>query len=85
LERVKRLPLALFLLTTGLAANGQMIGNCPQIKPRRAQAVRRPRGVLVDQNLAVIPKAKVILQRPNKGKFDEIASLETDQPGKIAS
>jgi hypothetical protein len=39
----------------------------------------------VDQNLAVMPKAEVILPRPNEGKFDEIASLETDQPGKIAS
>jgi hypothetical protein len=78
-ERVKSL-LTSLLVTAALAvgASAQLVGNCPDLRIGPARQIHRLRGVLEDENLGVIPKAKVILQN---GKLIELATVETDSNG----
>jgi hypothetical protein len=79
---VKGTSLLLFLLFGWSSiSSGQRIGSCPPSPPRSSQNIRELMGVVVDENLAVIPKVKVRLQVPNGEDFRDIAVTDTDSTG----
>ena len=76
------LSLALCLLfTPSLLFSGQRIGSCPPSLERSPQNISELRGVVVDENLAVIPNVTVRLLAPDGRVFREVAMIETDQRG----
>jgi len=82
---VKRLFLLLFLLSaSGLPSSGQRIGPCLPSPPRSPQNIMELRGVVVDENSAVIPRVKVRLQVPNGKDFRDVAATETDPIGQFS-
>jgi hypothetical protein len=62
---------------------GQLIGSCPPSLARNPHDIKEPRGVVVDENLAVIPKVKVKLQVPEGQDFHDIGLVETDRLGQF--
>ena len=62
---------------------GQFIGSCPPSPVRRLQDIQALRGVVVDENLAVIPKVKVKIQVPDGKYFRDIGLVETDSTGRF--
>lgn len=77
------LQVALFCFALSIGARGQLVGTCAPIASRPAENLSRIRGVLVDQNLAVIPNVKVSLQRSDGGTLGDLASVNTDQAGRF--
>ena len=76
--------LGLFLLLTwSLLLSAQRIGPCPPSLERSPQDISELQGVLVDENLAVIPKVKVKLQAPDGRSFRDVAVMETDSTGQF--
>jgi len=71
------------LFVCAVLASGQRIGACPPIPPRRPQDIKELRGVVVDENLALVPKVKVILQTSNGKDFRDIGATETDPNGRF--
>ena len=76
--------LLLLLFACGLLSSGQRIGACPPSPPRSPQNVKELRGVVVDDNLAVVPKVKVRLQVPDDEDFLDIGATETDLNGQFS-
>jgi hypothetical protein len=79
--------LLLFLILAGTAlSSGQRVGLCPPNPnlPRNRQNVRELKGVVVDENLAVIPNVKVRLQMPDGKDFRDIGAIETDPTGRFS-
>jgi len=77
-----QLLLSLLLLTSTALAGVQLIGTCPPIPPRSPKDVKELRGVVIDENLAVVPKGKVLLQIQAGDKFRDVAAVETDSTGR---
>lgn len=77
-------PLLLLLFAEALLSSAQRIGPCPANAPRDAESLKELRGVVVDRNLAVIPKVKVRLQLPEGGSFRELEATETDPTGRFS-
>jgi len=73
----------LFLLCVGLLSSGQRIGPCPPSPPRSAVDVKELKGVVVDENLAVIPKVTIKLQVSDGDGIRDIATTETDAVGQF--
>jgi hypothetical protein len=61
-----------------VSASAQLIGDCPDLRIGPARQMQRLRGILEDENLGRIPKAKVTLQDDN---LTELATVETDSNG----
>lgn len=82
---MKRTSLLLFMLFAwGLLSSGQRIGPCPPNPPRSPQNIQELRGVVVDENSAVIPKVKVRLQVSDGKDFRDIGATETDPTGRFS-
>ncbi len=82
---MKRTFLLLFLLSAwGLLSSGQRAGPCPPSVARSPQNVKELRGVVVDENSAVISKVKVRLQVPDGEDFRDIGAAETDPNGRFS-
>ena len=75
--------LAFLLLSLSIRMGGQFIGSCPPSPARRPQDIQALRGVVVDENLAVVPKVKVRLQARNRRDFRDIEVIETDPTGRF--
>ncbi len=74
---------AILLLGLGLRAGGQITGSCPPSRASGPWNVQALHGVVVDQNLAVVPKLKVRLQVQDGQDFRDIGSGETDATGRF--
>jgi hypothetical protein len=74
----------LLLFAEALLSSAQRIGRCPANAPRDAERLRELRGVVVDRNLAVIPKVKIRLQVPEGEDFREVEATETDPTGRFS-
>jgi len=61
-----------------------MIGSCPPVAVRPPQKIKELRGVVVDENLAVIPRVKVRLQVRDGRDFCDIEVVETDPNGRFS-
>jgi hypothetical protein len=61
----------------------QLVGSCPPVPRRSPQDVKELGGVVVDQNLAVVPKEKVLLQIQHGEKFRDVAAVDTDSSGRF--
>jgi hypothetical protein len=72
------------LLAFSIRLGGQVMGSCPQSPARRPQPVRELRGVVVDQNGALVPKVKVRLQVSNSEGFREVAVTESGATGRFS-
>lgn len=72
------------LVFMSLLSSGQRIGPCPPSSARVPENIRELRGVVVDENLAVVPKVKVTLQVPDGGGFREIGKTETGPAGQFS-
>jgi hypothetical protein len=84
-ERVKSLfLLAVLFLAWSIRSSGQLVGSCPPTPLRSPQDVSEIRGVVVDKNIAVIPKIKVKLQVPRSTDFRDVALAETDLTGRFS-
>ena len=81
---IKPLLLALLFLSLSIRVVGQLIGECPTSPERSPQDIQELRGVVVDANLAVVPKVNVGLQTPHGQGFRDIASVETDANGRFS-
>jgi Carboxypeptidase regulatory-like domain len=66
-----------------LLSGGQRIDPCPPSLEQSPQNIKELRGVVVDENLAVIPKVKVELQAPDGRDFRVVAGVETDATGQF--
>ena len=81
---MKTTSLLLFLLFAGsLLSRGQRVGPCSPSPGRSPEDIKEFRGVVVDQNLAVIPKVKVRVQVPDGKDFRDIGATETDPNGRF--
>ena len=80
--RISLLPL--LALACSIPSVGQLIGSCPPSAERRSQGIKELRGVIVDENLAVVPKVKVTLQEPHGKEFRNIGSVEADSEGRFS-
>ena len=78
-----QLLLSLLLSTSSALMGAQIIGSCPPIPPRNPRDVKELRGVVVDQDMAVIPKVKVLLQIRDGEKFRDVAAVDTDSTGRF--
>jgi hypothetical protein len=76
--------LGLVLFMWVVRPNGQIVGSCPPSTARGSQDAKELRGVVVDQNLAVVPKVKVRLQLLDGRVFRDIGLVETDQTGRFS-
>jgi hypothetical protein len=83
-RRVSPSLLAFLLLALGIRVGGQIAGSCSPSPVRSPQDIQELQGAVVDENLAVIPKSKVKLQRPDGRNFRDIASVETDPMGRFS-
>jgi hypothetical protein len=72
------------LFASSLLSAAQRIGPCPPSTPRSTQNVSELRGVVVDENLAVVPKVKVRLQVPEGKDFRDTSATETDPTGQFS-
>ena len=73
----------MLLFAGGLLSSGQRIGPCPPNPPRSPQNIKELRGVVVDEDSAVIPRVKVGLQVPDGKNFRDIEAAETDLAGRF--
>jgi hypothetical protein len=69
------------MFACGVPSSGQRIGPCPSADARSPEKIKEPRGVVVDENFAVVPKVKVRLQVPDGKDFRNIEATETDPTG----
>lgn len=83
MSRMKPSLLVFLVLTLGIPMGGQIIGSCPPSPARSPQEIQELRGVVVDENLAVIPRVKVNLQVLDGQAFRDIGSIETDSTGRF--
>ena len=74
---------ALLLLGLSFQMGAQITGSCPPSRASGPWDVQELRGVVVDQNLAVVPKVKVRLQVPDGQDFRDVGSAETDATGRF--
>ena len=82
---MRRSFLLLFLLFAwDLLSSGQRAGPCPPNLPRSPQSIKELRGVVVDENSALIPKVKVRLQVSDGKYFRDIGATETDPTGQFS-
>ena len=72
------------ILVCSVRSSGQMVGSCPPVASRSPQKVAELRGMVVDENLAVVPRVKVELQVPDGQHFRDIESVETDPTGRFS-
>jgi hypothetical protein len=61
-----------------------MIGSCPPTADRKPQAIRELKGVVIDENLAVVPNVKVQLQVRNGRSSLDLEAVETDLTGRFS-
>jgi len=71
------------LFTWSLLSSGQRIGACPPSLERSLRNIKELRGVVVDENLAVIPRVKVELQASDGRDFHVVLGAETDATGQF--
>ena len=84
MRRVKPSLLAILFLSLSVRMAGLFIGKCPTNPPRKSsQKIQELQGVVVDENLAVIPKVAVKLQVPDGRNFRDLESVETDLIGRF--
>jgi hypothetical protein len=76
--------LALLFFAFIIQLSGQLVGSCPSSSARSPQDIKELRGVVVDENLAVVPKVKVKLQVPVGQDFHDVALIETDRSGQFS-
>jgi hypothetical protein len=82
---VKRLlPLAMLLLAWSARPSAQLIGSCPPTAARSQEKIAELRGVVIDENLALVPKVKVRLQARDRQDFRDIEVIETDPTGRFS-
>jgi len=74
----------LLLWTSTALMGGQLIGTCPPSPARSPEDVKELRGVVIDENLAVVPKVKVLLQIQEGDKFRDVATVDTDSIGRFS-
>ena len=75
--------LAFLFFALIIQLSGQLVGSCPSNSARSPQDIKELRGVVVDENLAVVPKVKVKLQVPVGQDFHDVALIETDRSGQF--
>ncbi len=77
--------LSVLILACSARQNAQMIGPRPPTADpdRRPQAINTLKGVVIDENTAVIPRVKVQLQVRNGRSFHEVEAVETDMTGRF--
>ncbi|MGO9087105.1 MAG: carboxypeptidase-like regulatory domain-containing protein [Candidatus Sulfotelmatobacter sp.] len=71
-------------LVWSVRPSGQMVGSCPPTAARSPQKITELRGVVVDENLAVVPKVKVRLQARDGRDLRDIEVIETDPTGRFS-
>jgi len=78
------LPLAILLFAWSARPSAQLIGSCSPLAARSPQNVKELRGVVVDENLAVVPKVRVQLQIRKGRYFRDLDVAETDLNGQFS-
>jgi hypothetical protein len=68
----------------GVSSSAQRIGPCPTTPARSPQELKELRGVVVDENSAVVPGVKVRLQMLNGAALRDIAATETGSTGQFS-
>jgi len=74
----------MLILVWSVRPSGQMVGSCPPTAARIPQKIAELRGVVVDENLAVVPKVKVRLQARDGRDLRDIEVIETDPTGRFS-
>ena len=75
--------LSMLILICCARQEGQRIGSCPPAAQRKPQGVKELKSVIIDENLAIIPKVKVQLQERNGDSFRDLEIVETDSSGRF--
>ena len=79
-----KVQLLVLLFSWGALSSGQKVGSCPPNTSRSLQSLQELKGVFVDENLAVIPRVKVILQVPEDKDFRDIGATESGPTGQFS-
>ena len=80
---MRRVAIVALLFLVPVVAYAQIVGTCPPSSVRASVDVRHLRGLLVDPNLAVIPAARITLQKSSGNDFRDLKFIETDQLGRF--
>ena len=76
--------LAMSSLTWSVPPSAQIVGSCPPLTDRKPEKVTELEGVVVDENLAVVPKVQIKLQESDGRAFRDVAAVETDPGGRFS-
>ena len=80
---MKPLTIVALLSLVSVVAYAQIVGTCPPSSVRAPVEVRHLRGLLVDPKLAVIPAARITLQKSSGNGFRDLQFIETDRLGRF--